>query len=612
VHKRIAGMAALWALLVWGLAGLAGEAPAPAPKPAARPAGVPAGAAIWVVAPTPKATVDRLKKLVDSFQPGTGNMLEMLAKNGNPWSFEAADETKPLIAILQLPKEGGGDPTWAIAGNLKAGSDGAAALEKRFGGKPTKVEGGLSVFLQVQDGALPDKEMFAAFKDGRLTLGDGKDLVKLLADSPAPAEGAYPAGVDLLAGADVRVLAAQFKDQIEEGLKEFEQNVAGLGDMLPGGEANAKGMALCAKAMVDKCRVGLKEVEQVGWQLRLGEAVAIAYSAKAVPGTSFAAELAKLEKLGLPPPGLLHEQGLTAVTANLPPEYAVSFAEFLGPVIRAGLSADADAEKAKTVDAEVKKFIDAMSAMAKQLDGRMAMSLGKGQGGGVLAFAGVKDPAAARAAMVAIAKLVQSGPFAELMQKQGQKQTFAEKVRQSGGLDVDRTTTDFAGDPNLPAEMQALQKKAIAMFYGEMPVTQEMAYAKDRMLMAAGKGSSAALDDLIARAAGTKPGTAAMAGTVKAAPKGAFVAGEVYLLDCTDLIMKAMSEAGGIFAMFKLELPKDADKTPIAGYLAAADGELSAELRVPVDPIKKLVEAFKKMQGDMLGNPAPVVPLPAE
>jgi hypothetical protein len=160
--------------------------------------------------------------------------------------------------------------------------------------------------------------------------------------------------------------------------------------------------------------------------------------------------------------------------------------------------------------------------------------------------------------------------------------------------------------------MQALQKKAVAMFYGEMPVTQEMAYAKDRLLMAAGKGSAAALDDLIARAAGTKPGTAAMAGTLKAAPKGAFVAGEFYLLAGVDLIMKAMNEAGGMFALFKVDLPKDGDKAPITAYLAAADGELSAELRLPVDPIKKLVDAFKKMQGDMMGNPPPAVPLPKE
>jgi hypothetical protein len=100
-----------------------------------------------------------------------------------------------------------------------------------------------------------------------------------------------------------------------------------------------------------------------------------------------------------------------------------------------------------------------------------------------------------------------------------------------------------------------------------------------------------------------------MAGTLKAAPKGAFVAGEMYLLDYMKLVMDLAGEAAAGM-MPKLDLPKDADKTPITGYLASDGGELKAELRVPVEPIKKLVEAFKKMQGDMMQN-QPAVPLPA-
>jgi hypothetical protein len=65
--------------------------------------------------------------------------------------------------------------------------------------------------------------------------------------------------------------------------------------------------------------------------------------------------------------------------------------------------------------------------------------------------------------------------------------------------------------------------------------------------------------------------------------------------------------------MPKLNLPKDAEKTPITGYLASDGGEFKAELRVPVEPIKKLVEAFKKMQEEVIQNMGnqPAVPLPA-
>ncbi|HOX05950.1 MAG TPA: hypothetical protein PK280_06075, partial [Planctomycetota bacterium] len=433
--KRMAGLGlALTVALTWSAAGLAGDAAAPAPKPVARPAGVPAEAAFWMIVPSPKASLERLKKLAEAFQPGTGAMAELGIRQASPWSFAEADEAKPIVAVFQLPKEAGADPSWAVAGSLKAGTDGAAVLEKRFGGKPARTEDGVSVFLQVQEGALPDKEIFAAAKDGRLVLGDSKALIRSLANCPAPADGAFPAGADILAGVDVTVLATQYKDKIEAGLKDLEEGAANAAAMMPGAGANAQGMVVGAKVLADKCRVGLKEVAQAGVRIGLGDTISITWTLQAIPGTSFAAELAKMEKLGLPPVGLLHEQGTVAMALSLPPEYAQSFVEFLNPVVRAGLTIEeADQEKLKALDAEATKFTTALSALAKQFDGRMAMSLGKGAGAGALGFLAVKDPAAARAAMTTIGKLSQDGPFAEVMRKQGQKQTFATNVRQNGG-----------------------------------------------------------------------------------------------------------------------------------------------------------------------------------
>ncbi len=605
------------AILSWTTGGLAGEAaPDPAPVPASkavRPAGVPAEAAVWVVATSPKATLERLKKLVDSFQPGTGGMLEMLIRQGSPWYFEEADETKPVVAICQLPKADDDEPVWAIVGSLKEGSDGAVALEKRFGGKPAKVEDGLSVFLQVQEGALPDKEVFAAVKDGRVTVGGSKELVRMLSACPAPAEGAYPAGVDMLGGADVKALAAQYKDDIEEALKEFEEELAGeAGPELAtelGLEANGEKLgAAMAGLFVGPARAALREVELAGCQIRLGDSVSVALAFKAAPGGAFAAWLAEAEKGRLPNAKELPEGGIMSMAAAIPPERLARLFEEAGKPFGEALAGD---EKLK------KSFDDIflpMNAYFKATDGTGVMTLARRAGGLCQASCGgMKDPAAARESMVRMMKFVESGPLADLLTKAGLKYVLAEKVREVEGLPVDRLTMDMKppADPNMPVELQDMQRKMFDKLYG-MPMVQEWAFSKDRVMMAGGKESGKVLDELAARAAGKAPGTAAMAGTVAAAPKGTFVAGEMYVVGYAKLIMDMTSEAvGAMMPMPKLEIPADAEKTPVTGYFTAAGGELGAELRVPVEPIKKLVDAFKKMQQDMMQNlqNQPAVPL---
>jgi len=606
VHKRMAGMGVLLAsTLVGGLAGFAGEPAAPGLNPATRPAGVPAEAAVWVVVPAPKASLDRLKKLVEAFQPGAGAMVEMLIRQGSPWNFEEADDTKPVIAVCQLPKKQDQKPPWAIAGSLKAGTDHSAALEKRFGGKPAKTEGEISVFTQVQAGALPDKEVYASAKGGRLILGDSKELVKLLAGCPAPAEGAYPAGADLLGGVDIKALAAQYKDKIEEGLEDFQEGFKeGLALGL-GAAGNGEKLAeATGKFLADRARAALKEVELLGAQVRLGDTVALAFSARAVAGSEFAGWLAEAEKVSLPGTKLLPEGGMISAAVAIPPERLAKFFEAMLKPFGEALAGD---EKTK------KAFDDAVgpvTAYLKATDGTSAVTLYR-RGGGLcqVGYAGVKDQAAARAAALKLLRFLESGPLADVFGKLGFKYALKEKARESGGLTVDRISTDFKppADPNMPAELQETQKKMMEKMFG-LPMTQDLAFSKDRGLFAMGKEAEPALDELVARSVGAKPGTEAMAGTLKAAPKGAFVAGEMYMLDYMKLVMDLAGEAG--VPMPKLDLPKDADKTPITGYLASDGGELKAELRVPVEPIKKLVEAFKKMQADMMQN-QPAVPLPA-
>lgn len=605
MRNRLTAITAFLAVaLAWNAATFAGDAAAPAAKPAARPAGVPAQAAAWLVVPAPKTGFEHLKKLIDQFQPGFGPMAEMVIRQSSPWAFAEADETKPVIAIVNLPAKKGDKPNWAAAGSLKAGTNAAAALEGRFGGKASKVEDGVSVFAQVQEGNLPDKEIFAVAKDGRAVIGDSKELVKALAAAATPAADAYPAGLDVLVGIDVKIAGAQYKAEIEEGLKNLEE----MGGVeVAGGDADAmKQMALMAKGAASMVRKALTEAEVVTLQLKLGDTVSIGWSARAAAGTEFAGWLAKAEKVQLPSAGDLPEGGMASVVTALPVDVMGEFTKSMLKLVYDGLAKDEKGKKS------LEEFYAATDAMLKNTDGKMSAAVSRRAGGlTFFASAGTKDQAAARANLARYMKSIETGPVADEMAKSGSKSEFKEKVRESAGLPVDRVTISL--DPakaKLDEQAQEQMKKAFDKMFG-LPMIEDVACAKDRMVVATGKEAAAALDEILARATGAKPATNAMAGTLKAAPKGTFVAGEVYVLQfaafMADLLKDTMGE---MIPMPKLDLPKDAETTPWTMYMAAADGELSAELRIPVAPIKKLVDELKKAQGAVLEAPVDPVPLP--
>lgn len=615
-----------------------------AAKPAARPAGVPAKASIWMILPTPKGTMDRLKKLVDQFQPGAGGMAELFIRQSCPWDFPETDEAKPLIVLCDLPENEGQKPTWAAAGALKAGANAGAALEKRFGAKPDRVAEGISVFTQVQEGDLPDKEVYATVKDGRLVLGDSQKLVKLLAAEPAPAADAYAPGADLIAGADVGQLAAQHKAQIEDALTELEdffETMANLGniddddaddgddaddnadddDAVDGDDADdeeddgaddpAAAIEAAAeegrkqreqrfitnfgKALVKTCRQGLKQVDQIGLQVRMGESVCTAITVKARPGTTLAAEFERFEKCKLPSPSLLQEKNIFATVGSVPPEYLARCAGFLGTIIEFAAASDEDADKAKAAEEDIKKLVQNLGIIGQQLDGTFGCSMGTLDAPGMALHAGIRDPVATRNATNAFTKIMVSGPLAELLDKgDATRITFKENIRKLGELPVDRTVTKFTGeDPDLPADMAAAQVKAAELVYGEMPVNSDSVYTKDSMLTAAGKNCVTMLEDMFSRSTGAKPGTQAMAGTIKSAPKGTFLAGEFRTLEAMAVLVKTAEDEEGNLAIFKINMPKETDKAPTTFYMASSGGEMTAELRVPVAPISKLVEAFR-------------------
>lgn len=574
-----------------------------------RPQCVPADAPAWVVIPALKGTLEDVRKLVDSIVPGMGAMaqvqLEEVLSAGLP---ECADPEKPYVVVLEFGKD---DVKAGAAAFVKAGLDAAAELEKE-NGKPAKTEDGIMTFAQVQGGAAPDVETFAAVKDGRVVVGDTKALVKALLAAPPADAAALPKDADLFGGLDVKMLAAGHQKEIEDALKEVEQEAA----KEQGPQAPAARMM--AKLLCDGVRGALKEVEAAGWQLELTpQAMSVRLGVRAVAGGEFAAALADLGKVKLPAAGLLPEESMINLLFAFPPERLAKLADS-GKGFLETLLAGAQDEKLAAAREDLNKMIAMSVSAVKSMDGRMAESVFR-RGGGIcaVAYGGATDTAAVRTAALGAYKLMSGGAFAEALAQAGVKYTVKEKVRQSNGLDVDQVIAEM----KLPAApgMPLGPEKIIETIYGNPP-TVEWAFGKDKYFLAFGKGGPSALDELVKRAQGGEQ-TAAMAGTLQQAPKGAFVAGEVRLLEfgrmVSEIMSSAMKQMGAMEGGPKLVLPEGPDKNPVTGFLAAADGEFLAEARVPVEPIKQLVQAFQAMMMQQMQKaPAPpppeAVPAPVE
>jgi len=434
------------------------------------PPGVPVGAEAWVVVPSPEASVERARKIVEAVVPGMGAMAEMqlravLAGTGG----EAVDATKPLVAVFKLGKK----RARAVAVKLKAEGDAVKTLEARYG-KAAKTEDGIMTFLEVQEGALPDKEVYATVKLGRLVVGDGRELVKLLAATAAPEAGKLPKGVDILAGLDVETVAAAHKESIETFLKKLATDpTAALGMKFPGappggGEVPAKKLdafKMIGATYAGLIRSGLKEVRVLGLALRLGEGqVSLGGGLQAVEGGELAGALKKLAGAELPGAKALSGRNMAAVAAAISPEVMIQITELVEKVATPAVAAEGDEQLGK----DVKEYFRLCKESIKHMDGKFVEAL-RHRGGGlsVVFIAGVKDPAAARASAVKMVRLTEKGSLAGKMGELGMKFSLKEKARESGGISVDRITVTYDPpvNPNVPEEMQArmqeMQKKMI-------------------------------------------------------------------------------------------------------------------------------------------------------
>ncbi len=579
------------------LAGSPARAGETDPKPV-RPAGVPAGAEAWLVLPAPKASIERAKSVVEAVAPGMGAGAVMwFEKALSKFGGEALDPAKPLVAVFSL----GEKAKRAVGVSLKADGDALRAMEVLFG-KPTKTAEGISTYLEVQKGALPDKEVYAAVKGGRLVIGDDLELVKLLAATAAPAAGAYAKDLDAVAGLDFKAVAANHKKDIDELLKKLEAGGEGA-------EVEADAKAIVGATYAGMIRSGLKEVRQAGAELRIGaEEVSLAYGVEAVPGGELAKVLAKLGKAKLPSVKALPKNAIYTVASATDPEAVTKYVDIFQKTWTAGLAGGDE-----KLNKELKGLLAHATAMSKHGDGTTAAALvRRGNGLCAVAISGFKDPTAARAESLKAIKVLRGGAIAGKLKEVGLTLSLEEKHRKSGELEVDRLSAAFkppAGD-DAPADQQETISKLLEGICG-LPVVYEQAFSKKAAFIAAGKEAPKLLDEVAARVAAGKGDNDALAATLKRAPEGAFSVGEFSIIEYSYFWIDMVGRMAPVGAMPEVDLGKGPDKKPVTFWMVAEDGKVAVRYNVPVEPIKKIAAAWRKAREDMMkGVQPPVAPGP--
>jgi len=129
--------------------------------------------------------------------------------------------------------------------------------------------------------------------------------------------------------------------------------------------------------------------------------------------------------------------------------------------------------------------------------------------------------------------------------------------------------------------------------------------------MVMGKEAAKVMDEQIKRLEAGKAAGPAMAATLKRAPGGSFMVGEVDLIEYAYVIVDMMGRMMPAGMMPDVDLGAEPAK-PATFWVAARDGELRIRYNVPLAPLKRMVDGVKGAQQqmmDQLRGPQPV-PLP--
>jgi hypothetical protein len=627
VFKRILTAVVLTVLVVPASGRiLAGEG-----KVAARPAGVPASAEAWVVMPAPAKTVERIKVLAEKVYPGSGAMFQMvvgqtLAQQGG----DALDLNKPVVVIL-VPSE---QPKFAARAGVKAGSDPLKAMEARFGKSAGSVNG-LVKYLQVQPGALPDKEIFVRIKDGYLTFGDSKQLVEKLSAAAPPGENAYQDSVDIVAGVDPAAIFKQHKSVIDGFITALESGaplIAEVDGARVDDEDGRKLKAACIAAgslYATTLRSLMKEMSFFQVQLSTtGKSASFSYSVGFGSDGKIAEAMKALEAVSLPTAVVGGKRVLYANAGNIPPQVAGPLAELVNELVFKSLAlVNTDIRRDLGPDFDIDKFTKLMKNSLKAWkhfsgDFQQLVKVADGGGLGIVAMAGLKDRTAAREAIFEILQGVKELAAAPNSKFPLKVTSLKKDARKSGTAPVDRLAMDIslAGNADLPAEvrqqMEAQTRKMIEGLYG-LPMIYELAWTEKQVIYGFGRDASKLLDTLVAakgQAAAVEKGS--LASLIKNAPKGSFAVGQISVLEYAKFVVNMLKNTPMGPMMPQVDLGAGPDQNPICVTVSSQGGRGTVNVLVPVQPIAKVVKAVMQAQAAMMngagagrpGGPMPVQP----
>ncbi len=504
-------------------------------------------------------------------------------------------------------------------------------MEARFGKSAGSVNG-LVKYLQVQPGALPDKEIFVCIKDGYLTFGDSKQLVEKLSAATPPGEKAYQDSVDIVAGVDPAAVFKQHKSEIEGFIKSLESGAPLIAEVRGARDDDEDGRKLKAACVAagslyaTTLRSLMKEMSFFQVQLSTTDkSASFSYSVGFAAEGKIAVAMKALEAVSLPTAVVGGKRVLYANAGNIPPQVAEPLAELLNELAFKSLAL-ADADMREVLGADFEKFSKVMKDVLKAWqhfsgDFQQLVTFADGGGLSIAAMAGLKDRTAAREAIFKILQTFKEITASPKLKFPLKVTSLQKDARKSGTAPVDRVTMDIslAGNADLPAEvrqqMEAQTRKMIEGLYG-LPIVYELAWTEKQMIYGFGCDAAKLLDTLVAakgQAAAVEKGS--LASLIKNAPKGSFAVGQFSILEYAKFVISMLKNTPMGPMIPQVDLGAGPDKNPICVTVSSRDGRGTVNVMVPVEPIAKVVKAVMQAQAAMMngmGAGGPGGPMPEQ
>ena len=534
------------------------------------------------------AAVKGMAELVTAFQPEAAPAINMMIMQQLA-QFPGVDRDKPM-AILILDPQKFNDPVVGIFPLLdpKAFSEGVEAA-------PVAVVGKLGI-IGDHEGARA--EVIAYLKAGRIKAVPVADMTST-------------AVVSAHSGS----LIARYKKQIVAGFAEMKMEVAAAGADEEEPVLDAEKRAMITRC-IDYARKFVDGIEKQGGLVEIGvsadgKLIKTTLSVTAVPGSPFASFLAKNS---LPiNRGLAELLPKNATASSIMAFDPVSFGEVGLGVVNIGcdiLGMGVDETAA------INKAFSAAMANASGLSAQAEVPVKGGMGG--IALNGIKDKAAARAAMQAMMALADQGAIGKFLKKYGVSVSMEIKHREHRGIPIDKMAfnvdldTLIAALPVEPEVGQVVKKeveKAFLKAYGHKnKLTMEVVYGKRLAATAYGPDLTNTMNKQIdlmrAGGEGSIAGVPAYRDALAAHPADASLFVHLSLFGKIEEIGEAMAESMGPLMGGMNIFPKRSELPAEEEFIGAATtikgNRVTTEICVPVGPLKAIVAVVKQKVAEQM------------